>query len=335
MTAPPVSAKAAAAAEVVGDSRPVLPPEITQFFIPLRSSQPSGGRLLYQPMVLGYGKVYFTDAKTKVGAERSVAFLARIQDAAVAVDWSQAQTVEFAESDLEKESAGDASYATLPGAAMKPKNFEAWKRSLTDHVYRNQVLELFRSPTVNQISQPNESERDFRVRLQQAAREERDRQVEKLRQKYAPKLGVLQERIRRAQQAVERETQQAQQQKLQTAISFGTTLLGAFLGRKTLSATNVGRATTAARGVGRAMKETQDITRAGETAEALQQQLADLESQLQTETAALGVTTDPLSEKLESVTLKPKKSNISISLLTLAWMPFWQEASGSLSSALE
>ncbi|MCI0351654.1 MAG: hypothetical protein L0Z53_19715, partial [Acidobacteriales bacterium] len=152
---------------------------------------------------------------------------------------------------------------------------------------------------------------------------------------YAPKLAVLQDRIRRAQQAVERETQQAQQAKMQTAVSFGATLLGAFLGRKTVSAATLGRATTAVRGVGRSMKESQDIARAGESAEALQQQLADLEGQLQAETSALEVSTDPALETLESVAVKPKKTNISISLVTLAWAPFWQEAGGKKRPAWE
>jgi hypothetical protein len=327
--------QAAAEPDESAGQRPVLPPEISQFFVPLRGSQPAGSQICYQPKLLGFGKVYFADSKTKVDAERSVVLLAAISDAAVAVDWQEAESVELAESDLEKEPASDAFYAVPPAAVGQAKNFDTWKRSFADSLYRNQVLELFQSATLKQVSQPGESERDFRVRLQQAAREERDRRVETLRQKYAPKLAVLQDRIRRAQQAVERENQQAQHQKLQTAISFGTTLLGAFLGRKTLSASTLGRATTAARGVGRSMKESQDVARAGDTVEALQQQLADLESQLQAETSALESTTDPLNENLETVTLKPKKTNISVSLVTLTWVPFWKGKDGTLIAAWE
>ena len=55
--------------------------------------------------------------------------------------------------------------------------------------------------------------------------------------------------------------------------------LGAFLGRKTISATNIGRATTAIRGAGRAIKESKDVGQAEENVSALQQQLADLEAQ--------------------------------------------------------
>ena len=253
----------------------------------------------------------------------------------MAVNWQEAQTLELDEADLEKEPSAEANYASLPSAAGKAKSYDAWKRALLDDLYRNQTLELFRSPSLAQLSQADEPERDFRIRLQQMAREERDRQVEALRKKYAPKVAVLQDRIRRAQQAVERETQQAQQAKMQAAVSFGATLLGAFLGRKAVSAATLGRATTAVRGVGRSMKESQDIARAGETVEAMQQQLADLEAQLQAETSALEVSTDPAAEKLESITLKPKKTNISITLLTLAWAPYWRESGGTKTPAWE
>ena len=95
-----------------------------------------------------------------------------------------------------------------------------------------------------------------------------------MRQKYAAKIAALDEKLRRAQQAVDRESEQASAQKIQTAVSFGATVLGALLGRKAISATTLGRATTAARGVGRTMKESQDIARAKESVEAVEAQKA-------------------------------------------------------------
>ena len=160
------------------NQRPVLPPEISQFFIPLRSSQPANSVLSYEPMLLGSAKVYFSDAKAKVDAERAVRRLARITEDALSVNWQEAQTLEFDESDLEKEPQAAADFIALPSAAGKAKSYDAWKKALLDDLYRNQTLELFRSPSLAQLSQADEPERDFRIRLQQMAREERDRQVE-------------------------------------------------------------------------------------------------------------------------------------------------------------
>src|SRR4029078_8103805 len=119
-----------------------------------------------------------------------------------------------------------------------------------------------------------------------------------LRGKDAPKFEGLEDRKRPAEQAVQRETEQASGQKMQTEISFGGTLLSSFLGRKRTSMSTLGRATTAARGVGRSMKESQDVDRAQDNVEALSQKVADLEAEFQAETKALEASFDPQTEQL-------------------------------------
>src|SRR6266850_3940884 len=93
----------------------------------------------------------------------------------------------------------------------------------------------------------------------QRSREQRDAAVEKLRAQYTPKLQKIEERIRNAEQVVQREEGQARGAQVQTAISLGATVLTALLGRKRISYTSVGRATTAARGAQRAMQQGQDV----------------------------------------------------------------------------
>jgi len=104
----------------------------------------------------------------------------------------------------------------------------------------------------------------------QKAREQRDAAVEKLRAQYAPKLHKLEEKMRNAEQIVQREEGQARGAKIQTAISAGATILTAILGRKRISYTSVGRATTAARGAQRAMQQQEDVKAAKEDLESAQ-----------------------------------------------------------------
>jgi hypothetical protein len=104
--------------------------------------------------------------------------------------------------------------------------------------------------------------------------------------------------------------------------------MSAMLGRKTFSATTINKAGTAIRNVGQTWKESDDVSRAQETVDSLRQQYADLEAELIAEKQALEARIDPLTEPLETVTLRPKKSNISAKLVALAWTPFWAEAGG-------
>jgi hypothetical protein len=344
-TTPPASASApaqpaatpvAAAAEskpAPQGQRPALPPDVTQYFIPLRSSGAGGSRLIYQPMVLGAAEVRFADKK--VDTSQEVTLLAQISGGPVPVEWDGAQAVDISLSDLEQTPTDQAGYADLPSAAAKTKSYSSWQKDFAAWVYRNQKLELSRSPSLAVASNPGESERDFRIRLQQMARERRDEAVERLRQKYAPKFATLEERKRRAEQVVAREQEQAKSSKFDTAISFGATLLSSFMGRKTVSLSTLGRATSAVKGVTRTMKESADVGRAEDTVEAVAQRLAELDAQFKEETATLEKSIDSQSEELETVTLKPTKANIAVKLLTLAWAPHWEDERGQRTAAWE
>lgn len=312
---------------------PALPPDVPSFFIPPRGRTPTGSTLYYQPRLLGAAKVSFSDAKTKVDVTQNVVFVTPITDQAIPVDWETADAIPLVLSDLEKTAPEEAQFADLPPAGSQAKSYTAWTKDFVTWLYGTQKLELWMSPGLKKVSRPDESERDFRVRLQQEAREVRDEAVEKLRQKYAQKMTSLKERIRRAEQAVDREEDQAKQQKAQTAISIGATLLGAFTGRKTLARSTLGRATTAARGVSRSMEAQSDIARAKETLKALQEQLAELEAQFEAETDALASKIDPLTEELETVVIRPKKTDIAVQLVALVWMPHWKDSQGALTVA--
>ncbi len=326
--APNISQTQPAAAK--STQQPVLPPEVSQYFIPVRSSS-GPGTIVYQPLLLGDAEVRFADKKNE--AVKELTLVAPITDGPVAVDWEHASAIDIPSSDLEREPEGDAQFADLPPLAGKPKSYDAWKKDFASWIYRNQRIELLKSSKLQQVSNANEPERDFRLRLQQVAREERDAAVEKLRQKYAPKIAALEEKKRRAEQTVERESEQSTGQKMQTAISFGATILSSFMGRKSISLGTLGRATTAARGVGRSMKEAQDVGRAQDTVAAVNEQLADLEAQFKADTEAMEQAFNAQTEPLETVTLKPTKANINVRLVSLAWAPFWRDAGGQTTPA--
>jgi hypothetical protein len=316
-------------------SRPMLPPDVPQHFVPLRGSKPEGSELVYAPMLLGASQIRFSDAKSGIDSTQDVTVLASIADGPVAVDWDQSTAMDVMVADLEQNPEAGAQFLALPASAGKAKSYADWSKDFGGWLFRTQKVELFRSPSTKEVSTPDESERDFRVRLQQAGREQRDKSAEILRQKYASKMTTLQERIRRAELAKEKQQAESRSSQVQAAISVGASILGAFLGRKTISASNIGRATTAVRSAGRVMKESQDVGAAEENVAALQQQLAELEAQFKSESDALAAATDPLNEKLETVSIKPTKANIAVKLVALAWTPHWRDAAGQLTQAWE
>jgi hypothetical protein len=150
-------------------------------------------------------------------------------------------------------------------------------------------------------------------------RERRDAGAEALRRKYEPKLDRLRDQLQRANAARARESAQAQQQKVQSAISIGATVLGAFLGGGRRG--TVGRAATAARGLGRSRKEAADVERAATGVEAVEAKLRALDAEFQAELGALDSGFDPEREPLETVALRLKKADIAVRAVSLAWAP--------------
>jgi phage host-nuclease inhibitor protein Gam len=271
-------------------------------------------------MILGTADVRFSDAKKGIDEVRQMSLVTPLTSEAIPVSWDRAKPAEFDPSHLETQ-LPQGTFRELPAAASKAKNYADWSKSFVTWVTSNETLGIYKSPSLGLVSNAGESEGDFRVRLQQAARERRDAEVTRLRQKYAPKVATLQERLRRAQQSVEKEQQQSSEQKTQAAISIGASVLGAIFGRKTFSASNVGRATTAARGMGRIARESQDIARAQQNVGAIQEQLSELEASVQADIAAIDATYHPQTEPLDTISLKPKRAGVQVKLLALVWVP--------------
>jgi DNA helicase HerA-like ATPase len=308
------------------NTQPALPPDISQLFIPVRGASTN---LVYQPTLVGAAKIRFTDAKTKVDESKTEIFLTPIVNQAVPIDWEAALKIDITLNDLEKSPVQGIQFGELPDVATKAKSYANWNRDFVTWLYGSQKMDLYHSSSADEYSKPGESERDFRVRLQQFVRERRDNTVEELRKKYASKINAMEEKIRKAQQVVDREKEQARKAQVQTALSVGGTLLSAFMGRKLTG----GKTSSAIGGVGRSLEEQGDVNRAKETVAAYQKQLDELNEQLKSEIDALENKMDPTLEKLETITIRPKKTDISVQLVSLAWAPYKSNDQGQLEPA--
>jgi hypothetical protein len=309
-------------------SSPLLPPGINQAFIPIRGRTGQNEPIVYRPMALGSAQLAFINDRINLRKSRELLMATPITEDIFPVDWDRALELDIPISDLESSPVPGALFEDLPAPAADSRNYTRWSREFVDWLYRNQLLELMQSKRFKQVSEPGESERDFRVRLQQSAREQRDEAIEKLRKKYNTRIAAIEDRVRRSEQTVRSREDQAKQHKMQTAISVGTTLLGSFLGKSPVNASTLGRATTAARGAGRVMKGQEDTKRAEETLEAHRRQLKELEEEFRRETDLLSASMDPLTEELDQFTVKPLKKDILLKMFALVWVPYRRTAAG-------
>jgi len=89
-----------------------------------------------------------------------------------------------------------------------------------------------------------------------------------------------------------------------------------------MSAANVGRVRTATRATARAVRESGDAASAAAQAQEARDQLAALNTDMQADLDRVKQTTDPSAITLERLELKPRKGDIVVGTLALAWTPW-------------
>lgn len=306
--------------------RPLLPPQVKQYFVPSKASE----GVIYYPMVIGAAQARYSSPKYKVETAKTLRLLAEIGDGPVALKWDDATAVELELDALETEPTAPGEFAELPSEGTNAKNYDKWQKEFAKWVAQTQNLVLYESKANKLVSNPDESEADFRARLTHAAREDRDALKDKLRQKYAPKLQTLQDRLARAQANQEQQAAQARQKGLETAVNIGMGVLGALLGGGRRTTSVVSAASQAVKSAGRTYNEAQDIGRAADTLEGVQTQIGALNQQLEDELNALETVSD---EQFEEVRIKPKTTDVNLELVALAWVPYTRNDKGVLNPA--
>ena len=308
----PAGVEAVAAAH---PERPVVPPGVEEVFAGPQVGETEGP---YRPALLAEVDLHYTRSALDLDVWERLVCVSPLPADVPPNPWESAET--YASLDVAGAPEPGREFSELPAAAARPASYRSWKTALKGHLYQNHPLELYRSASPKLVSASGESEADFRIRLREAARAERDGEIDKLRDRFAKRIARIDEKIRKAEDRVEREESQYSQQKMQTAISVGTTVLDALLGRKKLSRSSVGRATTAMRGAGRASRERDDIRRAEESVDVLRRQRAEIEGDFARETETVRERYDMTGLELESIPIPPRKADITIHRVALAWL---------------
>jgi len=262
-----------------------------------------------------------------LSSSESIGHFLELGEETIGLLWDKAAPCRVKAEALAPRPEAGASFLPLPSRGAQL--LKAAEGDYSDFVARTFELSLWKSRMFNEVSRPGESERDFRLRLGQQAREKRDAEVERLRQRYAAKFATLERQILTAQQRLEREQAQYKEQMTHTTISIGATILGSILGRKT---SQIGRATTSARSASRAYYEKMDIERARQQLEMARSRQVEMDRQVEEEASRITLRLDPNAEVLQPIVLRPKKKDIMVQWSGLLWLPFWHLDSGAVAA---
>lgn len=326
-------AKPTVNAAATADVRPMIPNGILElFWIPSRLAR-NATKLVYRPAIMGQASQHFVKATSKVDLWQDYSFIIRLDSELSDTPWESAESLGDGQLQLGTQPDSGIAFAPLPEGAATADGFKKLETEFKNYLYRHQALNLFFCKALNRTSSPGESEADFRVALDIAARELRDTEIEKLKNKFSTKLQSLKNRIQTAEQRVQQKSEDAKRHKLESILNIGTSLLGAVLGNKLASKSNLSKAGTAAKSLGRTAQKQSDVTRAEESLESLQQQYEELSQQFQSEVEEIESRLNAHALELETIEIPSKKSDIRMNRLALIWIP-WQIDQVGIATAL-
>jgi hypothetical protein len=311
VTEPPKTVEAAPMATMLPDQVPAV------YLAPTRPGPVRG----YRGFLLIKARLHYVRVSKDVDHWQDVCVAAPFPEGRRRLQWSAMQTF-LPDTVLLPEMPFEAPLEALPAAAMNAKNFAVWSKESKQVLFEKFPLTLLVCDPLKLSSEAGETREAFQGRVSLAVREKRDQDVEQLKARYETKFMTLRNQIRRAEDRLEKADSQHGQRKLDTALRFGTTLLGAVLGRKKVSATNMRSAGTAMRSAGRLGKSKDDIQRAKDEISAREEQLRELEATFENEMKRLENEYSKKSDQIEELPLGFRKSDFRHLFVGVVWLPY-------------
>lgn len=318
-TAAPASSAPGAtpSAPTAASARPFLPPDVPQLFVPPRAGAAGA---TYFPQVLGVADVHYASKTHGVDETRRVVRVAELQEGVVELDWTDGEASALTLEALAQAPTEGVSFQPMPEVQLSARSTKEWTDLLQRWLRVDGALTLNRFAPLKLVAEPGESEQEFRLRCAHALREQRDEEKEKIRRKSDGKFATLERRRLQRSQAVERESQQAQQRSLDAMVSVGGTILGAFLKRKAPTSSSISTAVQRTSSVG---KERGDVQRAQDSLAQVEGEIATLQAELERELDALaGAAAHAEDLELETVSIKPTSRDVIMRYVGLVWSPY-------------
>ena len=209
-------------------------------------------------------------------------------------------------------------FAPVPDVLDSSRDAKAATKALEDWLYYGARFQLGYQQALDLAQRPDEDERDFLIRLRQAAREARDSEVDSLEDKYEARIETAQEKIDDASRRLDELESELSSRRQQEMIGLGENALRFFMNR---------RSSRVFSGVGsrreRTMKANQALDNARARLEDMQTDASDLAAELEVARSEVTLKWASALDQVETKELKPRREDVDVEPVALAWAPYW------------
>ena len=265
---------------------------------------------IFTPTLGAKVKIHFYQQRRGIDLERTFELFVPLDEQQQHISWEDAVEEELTFDRFPHTAPSDAKFYTLPEIILEDKGLTKAKKELKEMLYRERHLELLRCTSPKLESKVGEARMDFMVRLQDMLNDKKEIEIEKLQTQYGRKEKTLLNRLSRAKERVEKEASDS----TGSMIEAGIAVLGALFGRK--SPTKIGRAVSKGSKI---LIERGEMSRAQERMVAIVEEIEALEYELEDKIDALHEKYSADNCKVETFTIKPRKTDIDIEICAVVW----------------
>ena len=312
--------------------RPAIDPDIDQVYInALRESEfqdtlreyignntPEEMRLIYKPHFLAKYNLRFYNKSREIDELESYLGVAPEPDELGEIDWTDLTQIDSRSVSTQPWSKKDVHYDTIPEEFNSTRKIKSLGKKLSNHLYYNSSLVLRSHKNLKLLQRPDESERDFLIRIKEAAREKRDAEIDKLEKKYEKQLDRIEDKIEKMTRDLSSDKAELEERKRDELLGMGETVLGLFMGRRRTSI-----ATTASRRRRMTSRVKREIDDTKEEIEDLRADYEELETELKEQVDEIKEEWEKVTEQVDEYEVKPRKTDVILDSLMIAWVPFY------------
>jgi hypothetical protein len=191
--AAPEAEREAVVAPTIAAGKPILPPGLKQVFLK-RESEAGGSTLRYRPALYGTANVHFVDTAEKFSAWQPHAFVLPLDGEAAVQNWNGCDVVVGElPGVLSEPDCASAQFDELPSQFRQPKALTPMRGELKDYIYQSLKLEVRKCAMLNLISQPGQSDEDFRHAIVREATSQSAAEISRLETALDEKIRPLEE----------------------------------------------------------------------------------------------------------------------------------------------
>jgi phage host-nuclease inhibitor protein Gam len=266
-------------------------------------------------------EVNFVDRKRDFDERVEKLLLAPATEDLQGVDWDEAEWLPLSFSDLREEPERVEAnqgpfFAPVPERANTARELKSIGTDLSDWLYYNSRLPIAVHPELDIAQEPGESERAFKIRVKQAARERRDAEVDALKEKYATRIDKLEDKLRKKERELSSDEADHQSRKQEELLGAGETVFS-MLGGRRRSLSRVASRRRMTRKAKLEMEETKE-----EIAD-IEEDITELEAELSEDVAEITEHWENAMDEVTTQELKPRRTDVDVQVVALAWVPSW------------